>query len=81
MSDLEKHIKTSHQDHQSYYCDKKFVTKWRLQKHERMHSNVKTRRCKYVKTHSKCPFEELGCKFRHDTKTEDTTTSQNNSTG
>ena len=82
-SDLEKHIKTRHENYQSYncrQCKKNFVTKWRLQKHERIHSNIKTRQCKYFKTQTKCPFDELGCKFRHETKIEDTNPTQKGST-
>ena len=37
MSDLENHITTKHELHQTFECEKckkKFLTKWRLQKHD-----------------------------------------------
>lgn len=69
ISSLEKHIKRHHEDYQTYNCDncgKKFVTKWRLQKHEKMHTNVKTKQCWFFRFRIMCPFDELGCKFGHD---------------
>ena len=30
------------------------------------------KQCKYFKNQTKCPFDKLGCKFRHDLNTEDT---------
>ena len=42
ICELERHIKTKHEDHQSYKCGKcakTFVTNWRLQKHIKMHPN------------------------------------------
>ena len=82
ISDLETHIKTSHEDYQSYKCHqgkKDFVTEWRLKKHARIHSNIKTRQCKYFISQTKCPFDELGCKFRHDTKIDSSSPTQNTS--
>ena len=83
ISDLENHIKTSHEDSETYNCDKckkKFVTKWRLEKHGNLHSNIYTRQCKYFRNQTKCPFDELGCKFRHDTNTNESVTTKNDST-
>ena len=82
ISDLETHIKMSHEDYESYnchHCKKEFVTKWRLQKHARIQSSIKTRQCKYFKSQTKCPYDELGCKFRHETTIEDTSSTQTNS--
>ena len=42
ICDLERHIKTKHEDSQSYTCGKcakEYVTNWRLKKHMKMHSN------------------------------------------
>ena len=76
ISDLEKHIKASHEDYQEfecYECSKKFVTEWRLRKHRKIHSDEKTRPCLYFKNQISCPFDELGCKFRHSTGFQETT--------
>ena len=51
ISRMEKQIKKNHEDYQSYDCDKcgkKFVTKLRLQKHKKMHTNVKSKQCHLV---------------------------------
>ena len=39
VSDLERHIKSVHEDHEKFECgkcDNSFVTKWRLEKHVKM---------------------------------------------
>jgi hypothetical protein len=67
-SDLETHIKDHHEKHDEFdcdQCDKKFVTKWRLQKHTIIHSDKKQRNCHYFNSGKNCPFEMLGCKFLH----------------
>ena len=69
FSELELHIKDKHVNFQAKCCDqcgKTFVTAWRLRKHMRIHSQIFTRTCKYFKSNTICPFEELGCKFNHD---------------
>jgi hypothetical protein len=66
VSDLERHIKSVHKDHEKFECEngkKSFVTKWRLDKHVKMHSKLHLRECHYFKSKSYCSFEELGCKF------------------
>ena len=71
MSDLENHIKTKHKLHQTYDCEKcqkKFLTKWRLNKNGRMHAGIRLKQCKYVKNKEPCPFQDLGCKFEHSEK-------------
>ena len=76
ISDLEKHIKASHEDYhvyECYECSKKFVTEWRLRKHRRIHSDEKTRQCIYFRNKIRCPFDEFGCKFRHSIDFQDTT--------
>ena len=74
ISNLEKHIKKEHKEmkpHKCNACKKEFVTKWRLEKHVRIHGISKVRQCKYVKHNIFCPFEELGCKFGHDEDIQD----------
>ena len=66
--DLERHIKSCHEQYQEFACencDKKFVTKWRMKKHTRIHTNKSTRNCHFFNNCKTCPFEELGCKFLH----------------
>ena len=66
--ELERHIKDSHEIHNTFKCDKcekEFVLKWRLKKHEIIHSNKISCHCHYFNNGKHCPFEELGCKFLH----------------
>ena len=39
-------------------------TKWRLRKHLNVHDT--DRYCHYFNNQMVCPFEEIGCKFRHE---------------
>ena len=69
LSALERHIKGNHVGHKTYDCDsctKRFVTKWRLKKHMRMHAQVNVNICTYFKNKEFCPFDDLGCKFLHE---------------
>ena len=43
---------------------------WRHDKHLKMHTDINIRQCKYFKNDSPCPFEELGCRFRHEENVE-----------
>ena len=67
--ELETHIKTSHKEMIKYDCDKcdqKFILKWRLLKHESIHSNNSAvKKCHYFNNNKTCPFEENGCMFAH----------------
>ena len=66
--DLEKHLKTIHGQHQKFSCDKckkGFMTKWRLEKHMKMHTEGLMKQCHYFNNGGVCPFEEFGCKFSH----------------
>ena len=47
-------------------CDQKFHLKWRLIKHEERHKNVDSKFCHYFNNSKICPFQELGCMFRHE---------------
>ena len=66
--DLEKHIKTKHENHEKFECDQcnqKFVTSWRLMMHTKGHTLSSQRNCHYFNNGKLCPFEDLGCKFSH----------------
>ena len=68
VSDLEKHVKNEHKEYKSHKCDecdKEFVTGWRLKKHLILHKERNIKHCKYFVSDEFCPFDELGCKFRH----------------
>ena len=42
------------------------MTAWRLRKHKRLHTQMFTKTCKYFEGNKACPFEVLGCKFKHE---------------
>ena len=68
ISELEKHIEGNHDEYETFECEtcsKKFVTKFRLEKHSKMHLNVAIKNCHYFRRNKPCPYEKLGCKFRH----------------
>ena len=64
---LENHMGTHNliKDHRCDVCGKGFYFKWRFMQHVKTHScqNVKT--CHYFNNRKDCPFEEVGCKFKH----------------
>jgi hypothetical protein len=67
--DLETHIKDNHEA-KTFKCDecgKTFVLKWRLRKHLSVHTTEKYYH--YFNNEKVCPFEEIGCKFRHEPST------------
>ena len=69
ISELEKHIKEKHDEYDTFECEtcgKKFVTNFRLEKHVKMHLNVAIKTCHYFRRRKPCPYENLGCKFRHE---------------
>ena len=47
------------------HCDKQFVLKWRLQKHQQIHTQHKTKKCHYFNNGKICPYENIGCMFEH----------------
>ena len=51
--ELEWHIKKEHKDNclefQCHICMKRFVIKWRFMKHNKIHMDLTTKQCKYVK--------------------------------
>ena len=67
-SDLETHISSHHESSEKYeckQCDTKFVLKWRLNKHQKIHEKQKNVKCHYFNNGKACPFEDLGCMFEH----------------
>ena len=64
--ELENHLKTEHEieNFKCDKCDKTFVLKWRLRKHMSVHETTKY--CHYYNNDKFCPYDELGCKFRHE---------------
>ena len=76
VSELEKHIKGNHDEYDTFECEtcrKKFVTKFRLEKHTKMHLNVAIKNCQYFRRNKPCPYENLGCKFRHEVENTENT--------
>ena len=64
---LEIHLKSHEQVEQIKCdkCDKTFSLKWRLIQHVKMHENSEIRKCHYFNNQKNCPFEEIGCMFKH----------------
>jgi hypothetical protein len=82
ISSLEKHIKKNHTEYDTHECEqckKKFVTIWRLKKHTKMHSGFRIVQCRYYRNNLRCPFEELGCKFLHDSDIQENYTTSDTS--
>ena len=66
--DLESHIERNHDSVEKFKCDKCdkcFVLKWRLKKHQDIHTNPNIRKCHYYNNQKHCPFEIIGCMFDH----------------
>ena len=70
--DFESHVNLYHQQASRYNCDhceKKFVLKWRLKKHQSMHlvqTSAILKFCHYFNNDKLCPYQEIGCMFRHE---------------
>ena len=67
-SDLELHIKQTHNPETIFSCedcDKTFIFKFRLRKHQESHRSKDTKNCHYFNNKKHCPFEEIGCMFAH----------------
>ena len=58
-SDLEIHLEQEHkaEKFKCEQCEKMFVLKWRLNKHEKIHSSENVKRCQYFNNEKICPFE------------------------
>lgn len=64
---LEKHIKIHVEKRfECEKCGQKFHLKWRLMKHKEVHQSENGRFCHYFNNCQECPFQELGCMFRHE---------------
>ena len=46
-------------------CEKGFYMKWRMEKHTRDHS-VDIKFCHYFNNDKPCPYDKIGCKFKHE---------------
>jgi uncharacterized C2H2 Zn-finger protein len=67
-SDLELHAKRNHESIEQFgceQCDKTFVLKWRLRKHQEIHARHFLKKCHYFNNRKYCPFEDIGCMFEH----------------
>ena len=63
---LENHMKEHEvQTFKCEVCEKSFYIKWRLEKHKTMHQQSDVKFCHYFNNEKLCPFEEIGCMFRH----------------
>ena len=66
--EMENHMVEAHRQKKQHACDvceKEFYFEWRLKKHMKMHTEVPNV-CYYFKNKKVCPFDEVGCKFRHE---------------
>ena len=65
--ELEKHMHELHGTKalKCNQCEAKFFSKWRLNKHMEMHQSTIIRNCYYFNSGIQCPFEKIGCKFKH----------------
>ena len=64
---MEEHLK-SHVDadiNKCSICEKEFVVKWRLDKHVLSHTQ-NNKYCHCFNNGTICPFQNIGCKFRHE---------------
>ena len=66
-SDLEIHLEQEHKAERfkCKRCEKEFVLKWRLNKHEKIHNSQNVKKCHYFNNEKQCPFEKIGCMFEH----------------
>ena len=73
-SDIEVHLDIAHSKQKDIQCDtcgKRIFLHWRLEKHKTMHTSSSTiKHCRYYLAKKTCPFNELGCKFLHETSQE-----------
>ena len=67
---MEVHLKTDHKPrelHKCDHCDKEFILKWRLLKHERNHDKIAFQKCHNFNNNLNCLFEEdMGCMLAHE---------------
>ena len=46
-------------------CGKEFYLEWRFKQHMNIHENPKIKNCHYYNNNKVCPFDQVGCKFKH----------------
>ena len=64
---LEKHLEThKKKDLKCKICSKEFYLEWRLKKHTLSHEQTSIKYCHYFNNDKVCPYEEIGCMFRHE---------------
>jgi uncharacterized C2H2 Zn-finger protein len=71
--ELEEHME-EHAEEKKFKCEvchKEFYLEWRLKKHGSVHSD-QTKICQNFSRGVQCPFELVGCKFKHEHHTTDT---------
>ena len=61
---LESHSKQK--DFRCETCGKEFFMEWRLSQHMNIHENPNIKSCHYYNNSKSCPFENVGCKFKHE---------------
>ena len=65
---LEKYLKT-HSTSTSFKCNecnKTFYLKWRLKHHIKGQEEYFVKFCSYFNNHKECPYQDVGCMFRHE---------------
>ena len=67
---LEIHLLKDHEQPKEFkctQCDMTFMTEWRLEKHGKSHmSRFPAKTCYYFNNEQDCPFQSVGCEFRHE---------------
>ena len=63
----EKHLEihSLEKDKKCEVCGKAFYLEWRFRQHMLAHENPYIRKCHYYNNSKVCPFEQVGCKFKH----------------
>ena len=46
-------------------CGKSFYLEWRLKRHMNVHEKPNIKNCHYYNNNKMCPFDDVGCKFKH----------------
>ena len=65
---LETHLETHSnkiKEHKCEVCGKEFFLLWRFKQHMNVHQNPNVLTCRYNKHNKVCPYDQVGCKFKH----------------
>ena len=65
---LEKHLETHSTKIKEKKCDicgKEFFLQWRFRQHINVHQDPNVPTCHYYNNNKVCPYDHVGCKFRH----------------